>query len=149
LAWCYGDPGIAAALLVAARCCGEPAWEHAALRIARRVTRCDPERSGARDASLCHGTAGLGHMFNRFFQATGEPLFAEAARSWFAQTLALRRPDRGIGGFEAWVPGPDGALHWEDTPGLLMGSAGVALALLAATTPVEPAWDRFMLLTFS
>lgn len=26
-AWCYGDPGIAAALLVTARAVGEPVWE--------------------------------------------------------------------------------------------------------------------------
>src|SRR5262249_36055361 len=31
LAWCYGDPGVAAALLWAARCVGQPEWEAAAL----------------------------------------------------------------------------------------------------------------------
>jgi hypothetical protein len=33
-----------------------------------------------------------------------------------------------------------------DDPGLLTGAAGVALVLLAAATPVEPAWDRALLL---
>jgi hypothetical protein len=36
----------------------------------------------------------------------------------------------------------------EDGPyeaGLLTGTAGIALALLAATTAVEPAWDRMLL----
>jgi lantibiotic biosynthesis protein len=32
-------------------------------------------------------------------------------------------------------------------PGLLTGTAGVGLALLAAISPVEPRWDRAMLLS--
>jgi lantibiotic biosynthesis protein len=31
-------------------------------------------------------------------------------------------------------------------PGLLTGALGVALALLAATSPAEPAWARLFLL---
>jgi hypothetical protein len=30
-------------------------------------------------------------------------------------------------------------------PGFLTGAAGIGLALLAATSPVEPAWDRVLL----
>ena len=39
LAWCYGDAGIAAALLSAARCAREPSWERKALEIASRAAR--------------------------------------------------------------------------------------------------------------
>src|SRR5262249_41491357 len=39
LAWCYGDPGIAVALLSAARLVAEPEWEHAALVIARQAAQ--------------------------------------------------------------------------------------------------------------
>jgi lantibiotic modifying enzyme len=145
LAWCYGDPGVAAALLGAARGVDEPAWEGAALSIARRAARRPSEESGVVDVGLCHGAAGLGHLFNRLFQATGEPCLAEAARSWFQRALAMRRPGRGVGGFEARQPGDGGAMTWVADPGLLTGAAGVALALLAATTPVEPAWDRALL----
>src|SRR5262249_5555269 len=37
LAWCYGDPGVAAVLLWAARCVGEPVWEGEALALALRA----------------------------------------------------------------------------------------------------------------
>jgi len=141
LAWCYGDPGVAAALLGAARHVEERAWEPAALAIARRAAERPYEESGVKDAGLCHGSAGLAHLFNRMFQATGEPRLAEAARSWFEQTLAMRRPGRGIGGYEAWEPG--GARSADR--GLLTGATGIALALLAATTDIEPAWDRMLL----
>src|SRR5262249_22105304 len=106
LAWCYGDPGIAAALLGAARCVAEPAWEAAALAIARRAAQRPSDQSGVRDAGLCHGSAGLGHLFNRLFQATGEPALGAAARFWLARTLEMWWPGRGIGGFLGRGPPP-------------------------------------------
>jgi hypothetical protein len=123
----------------------EPAWECEALSIAWRASQRPPKQSGVVDAGLCHGAAGLGHLFNRMYQATGESWLAEAARSWFARALAMRRPGQGIGGYAAWLPGDDGALTWVADPSLLTGAAGIALALLAATTAVEPAWDRMLL----
>lgn len=146
LAWCYGDPGVAVALLWAARCVGEPSWEREALAIARRAAERPAEKAGVVDAGLCHGAAGLGHLFNRLFQETGEADFAPAARFWFERTLALRQPDRGVAGYAAWMPEFDGIqAGWVDDPGLLTGAAGIALALLAAAAPVEPEWDRVLL----
>jgi lantibiotic modifying enzyme len=147
LAWCYGDPGMAAALLLAARCTGEPAWERAALAVARRAARRPPDEAEVVDAGLCHGAAGLGHLFNRLFQATGEPRLRDAARFWLQRTLELRQPDRGLAGFATWNPGPEESLGWTADPGFLTGAAGIALALLAAVTPIEPAWDRVLLVS--
>jgi hypothetical protein len=147
LAWCYGDPGVATALLGAARCAGEPAWERAARSVARRAAERPPDEAEVVDAGLCHGAAGLGHLFNRMFQATGEPRLREAARFWFQRTLEMCQPDRGIAGFAAWNPGPERSLGWTADPGLLTGAAGIALALLAAVTPIEPAWDRVLLVS--
>jgi hypothetical protein len=144
--WCYGDPGVAAALLGAARQAGEPAWEQDAVAVARFTVARPAQESCVADPGFCHGAAGLGHLFNRIFQATGDPAFAKGARFWFERTLAMRRPGRGIGGFQALARGgPEGAWGWCDAPGLLMGSAGIALALLAAVTPLEPHWDRIFL----
>jgi lantibiotic modifying enzyme len=147
-AWCYGDPGIAAALLLTARAVGEPAWEAEALALARVAARRPAETSRVVDAGLCHGAAGLGHLFNRLYQATGDPELLAAARAWLERALDLREPDRGVGGFSAW--GPEyfaGPFDWRDDPSLLTGAAGVALALLAAITPIAPDWDRFLLLS--
>jgi hypothetical protein len=149
LAWCYGDAGVTAALLGAARAVDEPDWERQALEVARRAVRRPREQSGVVDVGLCHGAAGLGHLFNRMYQATGDPSLADAARSWLAQALAMRQPGRGVGGYVAWQPGNNRESSWVADPGLLTGSSGIALALLAATTPVEPAWDRMLLLAIS
>jgi hypothetical protein len=149
LAWCYGDPGVAAALLLAARCVDEPSWEEAARAIARRAAERQPEQAGVVDTGLCHGAAGLGHLFNRLFQATGEAWLGEAAQFWFRRTLEMRQSERGVAGFAAWRLAPDGTPGWAADPGLLTGAAGIALALLAATTPIEPAWDRVLLVSIA
>jgi lantibiotic biosynthesis protein len=114
----------------------------------------DPARSawcygdpGVVDAGLCHGAAGLAHIFNRMAQATGDERLAEAARVWFQRTLEFRQDGQGIGGFLAWAPEADGKPAWKGNPGLLTGTAGIALALLAASCPHEPQWDRVLLLS--
>jgi len=144
-AWCYGDPGIAVALLSAARCIHEPEWERAALDLMRGVAARPLEDVGVVDAGLCHGAAGLAHLFNRFYQATGETEFKTSARYWIEQTLSMQQPGRGIAGYAALELGDDGEQEWTAEPGLLTGAAGIALALLAATTSIEPAWDRMLL----
>ena len=148
LAWCYGDAGVAAALLVAARSVNEADWEREGIEIARRAAKRKPESAGVNDAGLCHGAAGLGHIFNRLFQATGESVFREAGRYWLERTLAMRREGQGIAGFSSYRPVVDGQEeHWEDEVGILEGAAGIALALLAAATDIEPAWDRMLLVS--
>jgi lantibiotic modifying enzyme len=147
LAWCHGDPGIAAALLGAARRTGEPAWEREASALARAAAARSPAERSIVDASLCHGSAGLLHLFNRMYQATGDPALAEAARFWFDRTLELRRPGEDVAGFPAWDVGADGKIAWQADPGFLTGAAGVGLALLAAATPIEPSWDRALLVS--
>jgi lantibiotic modifying enzyme len=149
-AWCYGDPGIAAVLLSAARSFGRPDWEEEALAIARLAARRPLEKVGAADAGLCHGTAGLAHLYLRLHRETGDAELKEAARFWLERTLALRRPGEGIGGYLALVPAVPGTKpqnNWEPEPGFLTGAAGVGLALLAAVSDVEPAWDRVMLMS--
>lgn len=141
-AWCYGDPGIAIALLSAARSVGEKSWEEEALKIARAAAERPSDQAGIRDAGLCHGSAGLAHIFNRIYQATSEKLFHEAAQYWFEQTLEFHKPGKGVAGFQSYLHGTG---DWFDDPGLLTGAAGIALALQAACTKVRPEWDRFLL----
>ena len=130
LAWCYGDPGVAATLLYAARAVGMKEWEGKALAIAAHAVNLAPEDAGVQDMGLCHGALGLAHLYNRIYQAGGGELFADAARRWYRLGLAMREPSQQV---------------WATDPGFLTGAAGVGLALLAAVTPVEPEWDRLLL----
>jgi lantibiotic modifying enzyme len=148
LAWCYGDLGIACALLAAARCVGDEAgWEREALEIAHAAAARSPESESCDEAGLCHGAAGIGHLFNRLHQASGAPVLAEAARAWLRSALEMRQPEGAFGGFQCWATDLQGVSGRWDEPGFLMGAAGIGLALLAATTSQEPAWDRVLLIS--
>jgi lantibiotic modifying enzyme len=145
-AWCYGDPGVVLCLLVAARALGDQELERAALEIAREAAQRPAEHAGVIDAGICHGAAGLGHIYNRLYQATREPLFKEAATSWFARTLEMRRPGEGVAGYLVWNQLPGQAEPgWVADGSLLMGAAGIALTLLAACHPVTPSWDGMLM----
>jgi lantibiotic modifying enzyme len=145
-AWCYGDPGVAAALLVAGHEAQKPAWTQTATRLARRAAERPIAHTGVVDAGFCHGSAGLAHLFNRMHQMTGDQTLCEAARFWVDQTLdrceASRRASSAGAAGDAPAPQPP----W-NRPGVLEGAAGVALVLLAASTPVEPVWDRMFLIS--
>ncbi|HEX4965647.1 MAG TPA: lanthionine synthetase LanC family protein [Thermoanaerobaculia bacterium] len=146
-AWCYGDLGLAAALLKAARSLGREDWEEEALAVARLAAlRRDGDHEIV-DAGLCHGAAGAGHVFHRLYRATGDETLREAALYWLDRALAMHRPERGYGGFLRAEAGPEGETVWQEEPAFLTGSAGAGLALLAALSTVEPEWDRVMLLS--
>ncbi|HKE13646.1 MAG TPA: lanthionine synthetase C family protein [Kofleriaceae bacterium] len=145
LAWCYGDLGLAAALLVGARAVGCARTERAALELARLAAARADDAAGVVDAGLCHGALGNAHVFNRMYQATGDHRLLEAARSWARCGLGFRRPGEGAAGFSARRSLADGSLCWEADPGLLSGAAGIGLALMAACTDLTPAWDCLFL----
>jgi lantibiotic modifying enzyme len=146
LAWCYGDAGLAAALLLAARTVGEKSWEHEALAIARRAAARDPQTCGVIDACFCHGSSGLAHIFNRLYQATHEEVFAAASRYWIEHTLQFCNPGVGPAGYRTMAPDGAGKSGFQAKYGMLTGIAGIGLSFLAATSTMEPCWDRMFLL---
>lgn len=132
--WVHGALATGAALLLAAEALGEPA------RIAERTAwlraaAADGPWQLPDDASLGHGSAGLGQLCLRLFQRTGDAVFAERARQCLAHAVEHTARRRA-----AWGTPAAGT-------GLLSGLAGTALALSAATSPREPAWDRVLLLS--
>lgn len=142
LAWCYGDLGVAAALLAAARV--EPRWLNDALSLAHACAL-RPRGAGVRDASVCHGAAGIAHIFNRMRHATGDSIFRDAALRWLHVTLEMRT-ERGCAGFAAF----DGVTRdWRADPSVMLGAAGVALVLSSMLSDREPLWDRMLLLDLS
>lgn len=145
LAWCYGDAGIATALLLAARCTGTETWETEALKIARRAALRDPESCGVVDACFCHGSAGLAHIFNRLYRATRDELSAEAARFWVQRTLQFRNPSAGAASYRTLCLNDAGEMEFQERFGLIEGIAGTGLSLLATITNLEPLWDRVFL----
>lgn len=146
-AWCYGDPGIASALLLAARATGVETWERAAIETARAAARRGPDSAGVSDACLCHGAAGLAHVLNRLHQATDDEGLGDAAVHWYRAALKMRGPGGGVAGFTTWSETSERESGMVDDPGFLQGAAGIGLSFAAAITSVEPRWDRALLLS--
>ncbi|MFG1885873.1 lanthionine synthetase C family protein [Micromonospora sp. NPDC049102] len=138
VAWCYGAPGIARALQLAARAYAEPAWERAALTTLTAALARPWSTTGIRDASLCHGSAGVLHVLS---------LVARDAASPTAIEPLTRRVRAHLNTFvdpESRFDVRTTPAHWA---GVLDGAAGVALVLRgtppAATTLT---WDAALLL---
>jgi hypothetical protein len=137
--WCYGDPGVALVLAECGRALGREDLVAEAIGLARKAAARAPAGSGLVDAPLCHGCAGLAHMLNRFHQVSGDDALRAGAQRWFRLALDAWQPERGARGFTAvGVAGEGDRAH----VGLLDGSAGVGLALLAAISERPPDWDR-------
>jgi class I lanthipeptide synthase len=139
--WCYGDLGVALALLAAGGALDDATLVERGLAVARVAAATPLGDSSVVDPSVCHGAAGVGHLLHRLFRATGESAFADAAIAWLSRCLAMRSPDLALAGWCA--PPPPG--RWSERFGLMTGIAGVGLALLAAISDVEPTWDRVLL----
>lgn len=143
-AWCTGGPGISLMLWRAGRAAGVASWEASGIALARDAMRRPMEEMGVRDACFCHGTAGLGHLYTRWYHATGDERFRDEAVTWFRRTFDEQRAGEGIAGYSA-VNVPRG--RREAATGILFGAAGIGLSLLAATSTVVPRWDAAFLLS--
>jgi hypothetical protein len=141
-AWCYGTPGVARALWLAGRALGDEELCSVAVEGMAAVYRRPVPLRRIDSPTFCHGVAGLLQVTLRFARDTGSPFFAKAATALCEQLLTLYEPDRPLG-FRAIEP----AGNRVDQPGLLDGAPGVVLTLLAASTNVEPTWDRLFLLS--
>lgn len=140
-AWCYGDPGIAVALLLASEAKRNTVWRAEAERIGRIAAQRPMGDTGASETSICHGAAGLALIYHRLFAYTRAETFRAAALTWLRPVLerctqVSTEPGAHLSG-----------LRRSSSLGFLNGIAGECLVLLAAASPVEPEWDRALLLS--
>ena len=147
LAWCYSDLSLAFTILDAGRNAEVAEWWAVGREIALTATLRHEKSAASMDSCVCHGLAGQAHLLNRLYQRLREPQLAEASLATFSKLLVDRTPGAGICGFPTWTAsGQKGRNLWPNNAGLLNGVAGVGLALLSATSTVEPLWDRMLLL---
>ena len=146
LGWCYGDLGIASALWQAGVALQNETWKNKALEVL--LFAAEKRRNLAEnfvvDAGLCHGTAGIGHVFHRMWWNTRIPEFKHAADYWMNETLKMARFEDGLAGYKVWKTEKYGGLR--NDYGLLEGIAGIGLALLSYYHEIEPSWDECLLL---
>jgi len=142
--WCNGDLGIASSLVLM----GQAAQHRASFELGAEVARQEanmaltaPAGYDHMNPNLCHGQGGRAHLYNVLYQATNDALLAESARRCYRNVINMWTRGQGYGGFVISEP----AQQASNVKGVLMGSAGVALSLLAAASPSPPSWDRILL----
>ncbi|MBW3570019.1 MAG: hypothetical protein KY467_02825 [Gemmatimonadetes bacterium] len=147
-AWCYGDPGIAVALLLASRALADGELLRGVHRTARRAAAlAESERHTVVDTSLCHGSAGLGHLFGILGRALDDEQLRLRADAWHATTMNMRLPGEGVAGFY-FARWHEGTPQIQPDASFLQGAAGVGLSLLNALHPDgDRSWDRLLLLS--
>ena len=145
VSWCYGDLGIAIAILQAAIISNNDSWKEQAVEIGLNTAKRVQPEAGSIDTCFCHGTSGNAHIFNRLYHYTGIMDFKNAAFYWYMQTLQIYKAN---GHFKYFMRDEDGGNpRWEDRAGILEGISGIGLVLLSAITDIEPKWDRCFLLS--
>lgn len=146
MAWCYGDLGISVVLYNTAKVLNDTSLEEFSLKVLLDSTkRIDLQQEYVLDAGLCHGSAGMAHIFNRMFLNTGIEKFKETADFWFNETIKMAKFDDGLAGFKAYHTEKYGG--WANEYGILEGVSGIGLALLSWQTQTELAWDNCLLLS--
>lgn len=145
LAWCYGDLGMSLSLLNAARALGDRHLESGVLQMARMTAaRRLPSDTLLKDGGICHGIAGVTHLYNRLFLLTSDDVFEEAAHHWVGQLLTHIESTGGLLNFFEF-----NSLSGKYTRscGFLTGNIGAALVLASyCNKQVPPDWDRALLL---
>lgn len=145
LAWCYGDLGIASTLWQAGKSLNNEEWKKESVETMLHASkRKDLKENEVLDAGICHGTAGIAHIFNRFYCETKMPIFKETAAYWIDQTLKMAWHADGLAGYKSWH-GKNS--EWVNRYCLLEGIAGIGLVLLSYISEEETTWDKSLLLS--
>lgn len=140
--WCYGSPGLARALWHAGVAIDRADYRDQAVTAMHAVFRRPVAARHVDSPTFCHGVSGLLQITLRFAHDTGDAALAQGAAALVEQVLAAYAPERPLG-FASLEH--DGRLV--DAPGILDGSSGIVLVLLAAATDRPPDWDRLFLLS--
>lgn len=147
LAWCYGDLGIANTYWLAGESFNKDVWKKEAINIGLHASkRRDILENNVMDAGFCHGTAGIAHIFNKFYQRTHLQEFDEARWYWLEKTLEFANFEDGLAGYKKYV----GKSDFENKYGLLEGIAGIGVVLMGFLSSYESnnnKWDNCFLLS--
>jgi lantibiotic biosynthesis protein len=147
LGWCYGDLGIALTLWQTGKLLQKQKYQDEALAIMNHANnRKDLNINAIRDCGLCHGSAGVAHIFNRFYWETGDKAFKSTADYWTQVTLDMAtHNDEGLAGYAAYRAVGD--TPWILEYGLLEGIGGIGLALLGSLNNESVSWDQCMMIS--
>ncbi len=139
--WCSGAAGVAMAMRLAGKALNKTVYQSLSIETMKSLYN-ELISNRARSPMFCHGLSGILEITLRFAHATNVELFRDQARILVNRILQpfvfeTKKQDDYKGVTHSSVR----------NPGLLYGTGGILLVLLAATTEIEPSWDRLFLLS--
>lgn len=140
-AWCYGTPGVAYSLLIAARVLKQEKMRELAVESMKQSL------SKLRDVispTFCHGLSGLCCLARKFYEYTKDEYFYEMYMKLLDQILELYSDENPFGFIDKELE--KGKVVDKNEIGLLTGTSGVLLTILSCYRPVKTGWDSIFLL---
>lgn len=143
MGWCYGDLGIALTLWEAGEALDNASFKSEALQcIEKSVTRTNLLDNHVKDAALCHGSAGIMYIFNKFSQLN-EKKYEHEVNYWkdISVKMLNKNKDKLLTGYCAW----SNHMQYYNDFGLLQGISGVGLSFLSLLDP-KLKWGEILLM---
>jgi lantibiotic modifying enzyme len=142
VAWCYGNPGISRALYLGGRAIKREKYIENAISGMKTAYKKMRDKEIVDSPTFCHGIAGILEITLRFMNDTNQSLFREQGILLLNQLYEMNQEDSLLGykniSFDRKL---------EDNCGMLEGTSGIIMTLLAATSNIEPACDRIFLIS--
>lgn len=144
LAWCYGDLGIAYALLYYWSVSGESFYKNEAIEILKHnaTKKIEDKYTGISDKCFCHGTSGVFYMFHKISTFFGLTEFTETSEYWLNETL--KNADN-LNSFKTLAYKNGKGIYVIDL-GLIEGYVGIALSLLGFLDSNANEWEEIFML---
>ncbi len=144
--WCYGAPGIASSLLLAAQALQSDSLKQEAIHIMQVVCERFDSQQNLECVSFCHGLAGLLTQVHAFFLETHLVLFSKTASQITRSILERYDPDFPFG-YKCVASLPKGdETVCIDNAGFLDGVIGTLLSLLFSTSSEKQNWVKLFLI---
>ncbi|PND37937.1 hypothetical protein C1O66_10625 [Paucibacter aquatile] len=138
-AWCYGDPGVACALWLAAKATNDVALLDEVKSVVAKCSALPEALTGIADGSLCHGSAGFALLLHLLSINAGEPAWASSACYWVQRALDQFE----CHGLVRLVPSLPGRVDGHNVS-LLSGTPGTVLALGTVFGRYSKRWCKFL-----
>ena len=142
-AWCYGNPGICYAILMAGKAMHRPEWIHYALD---NIEKTMMNIKGIFSPTFCHGFSGLYQLLNSVESVIGTEKFLSHKQSLMEKIMSYYDSEY-LFGFKNMEIGDDGeTVKPYEYIGLLDGTVGVCLTLLEDKYKGNSFWKKAFLL---
>ena len=144
LGWCYGDLSSSLLFIKAGKQLELVELYQLGESIALKTLNRNKENENSDKASLCHGYSGIALIYMRLYQETNKKEFLVSCHYWATQLIQINEAEKNL---KKLMPRHKESSEYFDGSGLLIGYAGIGLAILSIIHPTASGWDEFLLLS--